>query len=115
MNFIQFSDHLIPYEAFLKDLAAKIVRLLKADKDDPEYISQRKAYQMFGRRNVERWKRMGAVKCIVRPGKVEYLTADLRVLQRTSDDYIEIAGKTHSKNSASKECKPKNKQKKGKP
>ena len=54
MPLFQFLDHLIPYDTFLNDLAARIVKLLKADHDDPEYVSQRKAYQMFGRRNVER-------------------------------------------------------------
>lgn len=89
MNFLQFSDHLIPYEVFLKDLAAKIVRFLKSDKDDPEYISQRKAYKLFGRRNVERWRKTGAVEVFIRPGKVEYRTADLRMLQRTSNEYAD--------------------------
>lgn len=92
MNFLQFSDHLIPYEVFLKDLAAKIVRFLKSDKDDPEYISQRKAYKMFRRRNVERWRRTGAVEVFVRPGKVEYRTADLRMLQRTSGGSNDMNG-----------------------
>ena len=56
MKILQFLDHLIPYETFLNDLSSRIVRQLKADKDDPEFISQRKAYELFGRRNVERWK-----------------------------------------------------------
>lgn len=55
MKILQFLDHLIPYETFLNDLSSRIVRQLKADKDDPEFISQRKAYELFGRRNVERW------------------------------------------------------------
>ena len=80
MKILQFLDHLIPYETFLNDLSSRIVRQLKADKDDPEFISQRKAYELFGRRNVERWKR---------PGKVEYRTADLRLLQRTTQDYFD--------------------------
>ena len=61
MKILQFLDHLIPYETFLNDLSSRIVRQLKADKDDPEFISQRKAYELFGRRNVERWKRQGKV------------------------------------------------------
>ena len=80
MKILQFLDHLIPYETFLNDLSSRIVRQLKADKDDPEFISQRKAYELFGRRNVERWKRQG---------KVEYRTADLRLLQRTTQDYFD--------------------------
>ena len=89
MQLLQFLDHLIPYDTFLNDLAARIVRLLKSDNNDPEFISQRKAYQMFGRRNVERWRRQGKVTYYKRPGKVEYKTADLRFLQRTVQDYLD--------------------------
>ena len=89
MQFLQFLDHLIPYDTFLNDLAARVVKLLKSDKDDPEFISQRKAYEMFGRRNVERWRRQGKVQGYKRPGKVEYRTADLRLLQRTVQDYFD--------------------------
>ena len=89
MQFLQFLDHLIPYDTFLNDLAARVVKLLKSDKDDPEFISQRKAYEMFGRWNVERWRRQGKVQCYKRPGKVEYRTADLRLLQRTVQDYFD--------------------------
>lgn len=89
MPLFQFLDHLIPYDTFLNDLAARIVKLLKADHDDPEYISQRKAYQMFGRRNVERWRRQGKIVPCKRLGKVEYRTAELRFLQRTVQDYFD--------------------------
>lgn len=86
---MQFLDRLIPYDIFINDLAARIVRLLKTDHDDPEFVSQRKAYEIFGRRNVERWKRMGKGVAYKRPGKVEYRTADLRLLQRTVQDYFD--------------------------
>ena len=69
MPLLQFLDHLIPYDTFINDLSARIVRLLKSDSDDPEFISQRKAYELFGRRNVERWKRQGKVESYKRPGK----------------------------------------------
>lgn len=88
MAFMQFIDRIIGYETFLNDLAAHIVRFMKSDNDDPEFISQRKAYEIFGRRNVERWKREGKVEAYKRPGKVEYRTADLRLLQRTVQDYF---------------------------
>ena len=71
MALLQFLDHLIPYETFLNDLASRVVALLKNDNDDPEYLSQRKAYEVFGRRNVERWRRQGKIEPIKRPGKVE--------------------------------------------
>ena len=89
MALLQFLDHLIPYETFLNDLASRVVALLKNDNDDPEYISQRKAYEIFGRRNVERWRRQGKVEPIKRPGKVEYRTSELRMLQRTVQDYLD--------------------------
>lgn len=89
MAFMQFLDRLIPYDIFLNDLAARIVKILKSDNNDPEFISQRKAYEIFGRRNVERWRRMGKVVAYKRPGKVEYRTADLRLLQRTVQDYFD--------------------------
>ena len=87
-NLLHFTDHLIPYDTFLNGIASRVVRLLKSDADDPEFVSQRKAYDMFGRRNVERWKRLGMVQSYKRPGKVEYRTADLRLLQRQSQDYF---------------------------
>ena len=88
MAFRQFLDQLIPYDTFLNDVAARVVKMLKTDKDDPEYVSQRKAYEMFGRRNVERWRKQGKVEPCKRPGKLEYRTADLRLLQRVTQDYF---------------------------
>ena len=88
MAFLQFLDRLIPYETFLNDIASRVVRMIKLDKDDPEFVSQRKAYEMFGRRNVERWRKQGKVQPCKRPGKLEYRTADLRALQRVKQDYF---------------------------
>ncbi len=88
MAFLQFLDHLIPHDTFLNDVASRVVRMLKTDKDDPEFVSQRKAYEMFGRRNVERWRKEGKVEPCKRPGRLEYRTADLRLLQRVKQDYF---------------------------
>ena len=88
MAFMQFLDRLIPYDTFLNDVASRVVRMLKTDKDDPEFVSQRKAYEMFGRRNVERWRKQGKVEPCKRPGRLEYRTADLRLLQRVKQDYF---------------------------
>ena len=88
MAFLQFLDHLIPYETFLNDIAARVVKMMKSDSDDPEFVSQRKAYEMFGRRNVERWRKQGKVEPCKRPGRLEYRTADLRLLQRVKQDYF---------------------------
>lgn len=88
MNHIQFPDKSVSYGIFVKDVAAEIVHQLKECESDPEYISQNKAFAMFGRANVERWRRQGRVSPCKRPGKLEYRTADLRLLQRTQQDYL---------------------------
>lgn len=85
---LQFPDKSIPYAVFVRDVAAQIVNLLKKDETDPDYISQRKAYEIFGRANVERWRKKGKVSPCKRPGRLEYRTADLRLLQRTQQDYF---------------------------
>lgn len=89
MTFLQFADKSVTYGVFVKDVAAEVVHLLKKDDADPDYVSQRKAFEMFGRRNVERWRKQGKVNPCKRPGKVEYRTADLRLLQRTQQDYLD--------------------------
>lgn len=89
MTFLQFADKSVPYGVFVKDVAAEVVYLLKKDDADPDYVSQRKAFEMFGRRNVERWRKQGKVSPCKRPGKVVYRTADLRLLQRTQQDYLD--------------------------
>lgn len=85
---IQFGDKLVTYETFMADLTARLARAIRSDAADPEYISQRTAYSIFGRKNVDRWRRTGKVKPSKRPGKVEYRMADLRMLQRTEQDYL---------------------------
>lgn len=85
---IQFTDKVVTYETFMTDLTARLARVIKSDTSDPEYVSQRTAYKMFGRRNVDRWRRTGQIKPSKRPGRVEYCMADLRLLQRTQQDYL---------------------------
>lgn len=86
-----FPDKVVSYRTFIRDLAAAIVRMLREERDDPEYMTTRQAYATFGRRNVERWRDAGKIKPHVRPGKTEYLTAQLRMLQRTEQDYFQTS------------------------
>lgn len=88
MLHLEFLDKTVSYETFLQDLTARLARLMKSDAADPEFISQRTAYSIFGRGNVDRWRRAGKVQPSKRPGKVEYRMADLRLLQRTEQDYL---------------------------
>lgn len=88
MLHLEFLDKTVSYETFMRDLTARLARLMKSDAADPEFISQRMAYSIFGRGNVDRWRRTGKVQPCKRPGKVEYRTADLRLLQRLEQDYL---------------------------
>lgn len=85
---ISFSDKVVSYETFMNDLTARLALFIQNDKNEPEMISQRKAYKLFGRGNVDRWRKKGKVKPCIRPGKIEYPTKILRVLQRTEQDYF---------------------------
>lgn len=89
MEYLTFSDRLVPYDTFLNDIASRVAHMLKCEHDDPEFVNQSTAFSMFGRRNVERWRKMGKITAYKRPGKVEYRTADLRLLQRTVQDYFQ--------------------------
>ena len=48
MKLLQFVDHLIPYDTFLNDLSARIVRMLKTDRDDPEFVSRGRLMKSSG-------------------------------------------------------------------
>lgn len=89
MTFIQFADKSVPYTQFVEDVAARVVSLLKSDNADPDFVSQRRAFEIFGRRNVERWRRCDKIKPCKRPGRLEYRTAELRLLQRVEQDYFD--------------------------
>ena len=83
---IQFSDRMVSYETFINDIASKVVELV--NRNDPETVSQRKAYAIFGRGNVDRWRRKGLLKTCKRPGNVEYSMMELRKLQARPQDYF---------------------------
>ena len=85
---IQFSDKSVDYGTFVQDIAAKLAEFMKEELFDPEYISQNKAYKMFGRGNIERWRKEGKVQPCKRPGKIEYPLSKLRELSRTIQDYL---------------------------
>lgn len=72
------------------DMAKKMADYLKEVKNDPEYISQNKAYKMFGRNTVDRWKRLRLITPRITKGKMEYKTSVLRKLQDIKQDYFEV-------------------------
>lgn len=85
---LQFPDRMVSYDTFIHDLSACIVKQIKEANEDPDTISQREAYRIFGRGNVERWVRKGMIEGHKRPGKVEYFTKELRRLQAIKQDYF---------------------------
>lgn len=87
---LNFPDKSVSYDTFVHDVAASVVRMLAEVRTEPEIVSQRQAYAMFGRGNVDRWRRQGRIEPCKRPGKVEYRTAELRELQRTKQDYFSL-------------------------
>lgn len=86
---LQFSDRMVSYTTFVNDVAARLASMIAESRADPEVISQREAYRIFGRGNVDRWRRQGRISPCKRPGKVEYITSELRLLQRTQQDYLQ--------------------------
>ena len=76
---LDFTDKSVTYDTFIHDVATR---------NDPEMVSQRQAYAMFGRGNVDRWRKQGKINPCKRPGKVEYRTVELRALQQKKQDYF---------------------------
>lgn len=87
---LDFPDKSVSYATFVRDVAAEVVRQLKEQRDDPETVSQRKAYAMFGHGNVDRWRRQGKITPYKRPGKVEYFVSELRKAQQAKQDYFDL-------------------------
>lgn len=85
---LDFSDKTVTYDTFVHDVAAAVVQMISETSNDAEFVSQRQAYAMFGRGNVDRWRRQGKIEPHKRPGKVEYRTSELRRLQQTKQDYF---------------------------
>lgn len=85
---LEFPDRIVSYDTFIEDLAQRVVNKIERFAKDPEFINQSNAYKIFGRANVDRWRRSGKIQVYKRPGVVEYRTSDLRTLQTTVQDYL---------------------------
>ena len=88
MELISFPDRCVTYDTFMDDLASRLAERLASIHQQPERISQRQAYALYGRSNVERWLRLGLLHPSKRVGKVEYLTSELRTQQQRQQDYF---------------------------
>ena len=76
-NLLHFTDHLIPYDTFLNDIASRVVRMLKLDADDPEFVSQRKAYPSTSA--MSRWR---VAIDVVMSGSLALMTCGVRMKRR---------------------------------
>lgn len=85
---LQFADKMVTYDQFVTDVAARIASHIRIQAEDPQYMSQSKAFKVFGRANVERWRKKGYLHPCKRPGKLEYRSAELRERQRMEQDYM---------------------------
>ena len=73
---------------YLADMAKKMAEYIKEVQKDPEFISQNKAYKMFGKNNIERWKTLRLITPRIEIGKMLYKTSILRKLQDIKQDYF---------------------------
>lgn len=88
MFIIKDDSTLVSYDTFLDDLSSRLAEKISAINDMPEFVSQRKAYKLFGRANVMRWLRQGKITPHKRPGIIEYSTAELRHQKLRQQDYF---------------------------
>lgn len=85
---ITFPNKSVSYDTFITDVAAKLASFMSEDKGDPEYISQNRAFRIFGKGNVLRWRKQKLIEPCKRPGKIEYKLSELKELSRTVQDYF---------------------------
>ena len=91
---IPFADKIVSYDTFMNDLVSRIVSEVEKRKSEPEIISKRKAYEIFGRANVDRWIAENRLTIRKRPGKMELLTAELKRCQSIEQDYLTAVKRT---------------------
>lgn len=86
---IQFGDHTVSFEQFVDSLATKVaLRMHQIEKGQFE-ISQRQAYKMFGKSDVQRWIKNGKLEPVrISPGKKRYRLIDLQQLANIQQNYI---------------------------
>lgn len=86
---LQFADQSVTFEKFVDLLATKVVlRMHQVEKGQME-ISQAEAYRLFGRADVERWKKSGKLQpSRISPGKKRYKLVDLQELASVQQNFI---------------------------
>lgn len=88
-NELIFADKSITYSQFIDELATRLaLKIHQVEKGQLE-ISQAKAFKMFGRGDVERWKKSGALQpSRISPGIIRYKLIDLQKLANVKQNYL---------------------------
>ena len=86
---LQFADQSVTFEKFVDLLATKVALRMHQEEKGQMEISQAEAYRLFGRADVERWKKSGKLQpCRISPGKKRYKLVDLQELASVQQNFI---------------------------
>lgn len=90
---IQFGDKMLSFDTFLSAIRNVVQEEVNKAVGKRPFITQAKAYETYGRKNVERWKREGKIKDFARgrDGKItrhEYRISELDACANKVQDYL---------------------------
>ena len=90
---IQFADKMVSFDTFLSAIRNVVQEEISKAVGKRQFITQAKAFDTFGRRNVERWVKEGKVKVFGRGknGKItryEYRLSELEACACIVQDYL---------------------------
>ena len=90
---IQFGDKMLSFDTFLSAIRNVVQEEVNKAVGKRPFITQAKAYETYGRKNVERWKREGKIKDFARgkEGKItrhEYRISELDACANKVQDYL---------------------------
>ena len=90
---IQFADKMVSFDTFLSALRNVVKEEISKAVGKRPFITKAKAFDAFGRRNVERWVKEGKVKVYGRGknGKItryEYRVSELEACAFKVQDYL---------------------------
>lgn len=75
---IQFADKMLSFDTFLSAIRNVVKEEVCKAVGKRPFLTQAKAYDIYGRKNVERWKREGKVKDFARGSKARLLATNTK-------------------------------------
>ena len=84
-----FADKSVTFDRFVEVVATKLaLKMHQIEKGQLE-ITQAKAYKIYGRADVERWKKSGLLTpSRISPGRILYKITDLNRLANVKQNYL---------------------------